>query len=58
MKFTYLPDGYQSYTDRSDDYVRFVLENQLLNGALWEKFVEVFVTREDAADDGWRGEYF
>ena len=58
MKFTYLPDGYQSYTDRSDDYVRFVLENQLLDEALWEKFVEVFVTREDAADDGWRGEYF
>ena len=58
MKLTYLPDGYQSYTDRSDDYVRFVLENQLLNETLWQKFVNVFVTREDAVDDGWRGEYF
>ena len=58
MTFSYLPNGNQKYTDNSDFYARFILEKQLLDEALWKKFVEVFVTREDAADDGWRGEYF
>ena len=58
MKFSYLPNGYQNYTDRSDFYARFILKRQLLDPALWEKFVEVFRSREDVADNGWRGEYF
>ena len=58
MKLTYLPIGLQSYTDQSDEYLRFITEKQLLDGALWAKFVEVYRTREDAADDGWRGEYY
>ena len=58
MKLYYLPIGNQTYTDRSDYYARFVLKKQLLDAALWQKFVEVFRTREDAADHGWRGEYF
>ena len=58
MKLTYLPIGDQKYTGRSDDYARFILKKQLLDASLWRRFVEVFVTREDAADHGWRGEYF
>lgn len=58
MTFSYLPNGNQKYTDGSDAYVRFILEKQLLDESLWQKFVAVFLTREDAADDGWRGEYF
>ena len=58
MTFSHLPIGSQSYKDKSDFYARFILEKQLLNPALWQKFVEVFRTREDIADDGWRGEYF
>ena len=54
----YLPIGAQSYTDRSDKYLRFIIEKQLLDADLWRCFVEVYRTREDAADDGWRGEYF
>ncbi len=58
MKLFYLPDGFQSYTDKSDELIRFIIQKQLSDEALWQKFVKVFVTREDAADDGWRGEYF
>ena len=58
MKLTYLPIGDQKYTDRADDYARFILKKQLLDESLWRRFVEVFRTREDAADHGWRGEYF
>lgn len=38
--------------------VKFVLEKQLKDKSCWKKFVEVFTTREDVRDDGWRGEYF
>ena len=58
MIFSYLPNGKQHYTDRSDEYVKFVLKKQLSDDALWRKFTEVFTTREDEADHGWRGEYF
>lgn len=40
------------------DTVKFVLEKQLKDASQWRKFAEVFVTREDVCDDGWRGEYF
>ena len=58
MKLSYLPNGAQNYIDRSDAYLRFIVDKQLTDSALWAKFVEVFKTREDALDDGWRGEYY
>ena len=58
MKLNYLPNGAQKYTDKSDSYLRFIVERQLSDVTLWHKFVEVFRTREDASDEGWRGEYF
>lgn len=58
MTFSYLPNGNQKYTDNADLWARFIMKKQLLDESLWQKFVEVFLTQEDAADDGWRGEYF
>ena len=58
MKLSYLPNGAQNYIDRSDAYLRFIVDKQLTDEALWAKFVEVYRTREDAMDDGWRGEYY
>ena len=58
MTFYYLPDGKQKYTDNADFYARFIMQKQLLDEALWQKFVEVFTTKEDVKDEGWRGEYF
>ena len=41
-----------------DDSVDFVLNTQLKNREYWHKFCEVFSTKEDQADEGWRCEYF
>ena len=41
-----------------DGAVKFVLENQLKNRELWQKFAEVFSTRDDTEFGRWRGEYF
>ena len=41
-----------------DETVRFVMDKQLKNRALWQKFTEVFETREDSEAGRWRGEYF
>lgn len=41
-----------------DKNVAFVLERQLKNRTYWKKFCEVFTTKEDTADEGWRSEYF
>ena len=52
MTFSYLPNGNQKYTDNADFWARFIMKKQLLDETLWQKFVEVFLTQEDAADDG------
>lgn len=56
--FSHLENGSQKYIGTADFYARFILENQLKDRTLWQKFVKVFSTREDGADKGWRGEYF
>ncbi len=56
--FAYLENGSQTYEGAADFYACFIKENRLTDRALWQKFVRVFKTREDAADNGWRGEYF
>lgn len=40
------------------DATRFVMEKQLKNRDLWAKCVEVYGTKEDGLDEGWRGEFF
>lgn len=57
-KFRFLHDGTEKFSGTVDYYSEFVTENQLKNKALWDKFVNVFKTHADDADEGWRGEYF
>ena len=47
-----------SYRGSIDEAYRFIEDFQLLNPAMWERFVDQF--REDDADSdgGWRGEYW
>lgn len=41
-----------------DDAVRFVIEHQLKERETWKLYIDVFTSREDSADERWRGEYF
>ena len=36
----------------------FIIKKQLKDEKLWDKFVNVFLTKEDSEGNGWRGEYF
>lgn len=56
--YRYLPEGCARYEGAVHDNAAFVLQKQLLDKPLWDKFVYVFTERPDAADLGWRGEYF
>lgn len=40
------------------DAARFVSERQLKSTLLWQTFVEQFVSRPDAENGGWRGEFW
>lgn len=42
----------------TDIIMKFVEEKQLLDVALWRRFVEQFRVRSDSEDAGWRGEYW
>ena len=39
-------------------YLDFIMQNQLLNDSLWEKFVSAYELKSDDFDRGWRGEYW
>lgn len=41
-----------------DDYVWFVNNHQLKDKKAWQDYIDVFVSRVDAKDEKWRGEYF
>ena len=56
--FSYLANGAEKFSGPAEEYVRFIIDEQLTDKELWKKFTRVFETREDAADNGWRGEYF
>lgn len=47
--------AFQGITDRT---ARFIEDFQLIDGALWRRFVEQFRTDADGFDAGWRGEYW
>ena len=49
--------GYRGY---ADDAIRYIEKKQLLDSALFAKFVRVFTDEQkpDTADLGWRGEYW
>lgn len=42
----------------TDKTMKFVENNQLLNAALWKRFVKQFRVYSDSEDNGWRGEYW
>ena len=50
--------GAARYGGRADDAVRFTMRHQLLDAALWQKFVDVYREDSDDIDDGWRCEYW
>ena len=50
--------GAARYTGKADEAVRFTLRHQLLDAAMWRKFIDVFQEDSDAIDDGWRCEYW
>ncbi|MCR5151093.1 MAG: glycoside hydrolase family 127 protein [Clostridiales bacterium] len=41
-----------------DDYLRIIMQKQLLDTELWQKCVNVFSSGIDDNDRGWRGEYW
>ncbi len=57
-RYRYIPMGHARYEGAVHNNAAFILEKQLLDKPLWDKFVYVFTERPDAADLGWRGEYF
>ena len=56
--YSYLTPGSARYEGQADYYADFVTKRQLKDVSLWEHFVEVFRTRPDGKNQGWRGEYF
>lgn len=57
-KLNYLRAGAINFGGRTAENINFVIEKQLKNREMWRKFVEVFKEKTDAADEGWRGEFF
>ena len=57
-RYRYIPMGNARYEGAVHDNAAFILQKQLLDKPLWDKFVHVFTERPDATDLGWRGEYF
>ena len=56
--FSYLNIGSAKYTNTAHKNALFILHKQLKDKELWKKFINVFKTKADIADNGWRGEYF
>ena len=56
--FSYLDVGGAKYTNTVHENAMFILQKQLKDKELWKKFVNVFKSKADIVDQGWRGEYF
>ena len=56
--FKYLEIGSSEFDGKVAESIDFVIQKQLKDRVYWKKFVNVFRTKEDVADEGWRGEYF
>ncbi len=54
-----LPEpGTVTLRGQEKEYIDFITRTQLRDESLWRHFVEVFRTKADVADRGWRGEYW
>lgn len=47
-----------SYNGYANTIIRYIEEKQLLDEALWNRFIEQFTFDSDDEDCGWRGEYW
>ena len=56
--YKYLPNGAARYDDTAHKNAIFILQKQLKDKILWDKFIAVFEQKADIGDRGWRGEYF
>ncbi|MBQ7688736.1 MAG: glycoside hydrolase family 127 protein [Clostridia bacterium] len=56
--YSYPAAGTVKYSGKADDAVHFMLTHQLLDTAMWQKFVNVFRSDSDDEDNGWRCEYW
>ncbi len=57
-QFNFLQPGRLKFHGYQNDNVRFVQQWQLMDRALWAKFVNQFRTHSDGAERTWRGEYW
>lgn len=58
QKISFLGNGKIQLEGLPDFYVRFIENFHLQERSVWSKFVRVFITKADASDNGWRGEYW
>ena len=58
MTLQYFAPGKVKLGGKEEEYVRFSMEHQLLDGETWRKFVQVFRADSDVEDNGWRCEYW
>ncbi len=56
--FTLETDDKVKYRSYQNELALFVMQDQLLNAHLWERFVAQFSEQIDGSNMGWRGEYF
>ena len=57
-KFSYLEIGKSKYNTFLKKTVDFIVNVQLKDRVLWNKFVDVFGSNIDDTENGWRGEYW
>ena len=60
-KFDYVlqpADTKAHYTGLGDWAARFLLDEQIMDKALWARFVQAFRDQIDGIDRGWRGEFW
>ena len=55
---SYLNIGESKYSGFTQKTVDFILNKQVKDVDLWNKFISVFGTDADASDNGWRCEYW
>jgi len=56
--YSFPETGAAKYTGRADEAAAFTLRHQLLDAAMWRRFVDVYRENSDASDEGWRNEFW
>ena len=58
MKLNFQKPDYYKLNGSEKTWLSFVLKEQMKNRELWKQFIEIYHTKEDGLDNGWRGEYW